>query len=133
MWVYGIFFLLLWILLLVSLVFYYLWKTIFIKSKLKKVSLEDLKIIENYYKADKDNYLLSEYELYFLFDEIDYICMCFYEMKKNIPNYDSVYSKEELEFIKTCNIEAIIILYEKSKQAINAIYKYYDETGKRKI
>lgn len=101
----------------------------FRKFKLKKISKEDLEIINDYYSIKKDWFKLLHFNLVTNFENIDYICDCFYKMKKKIP---IIKGYNEFDLINHPNGE-ISGYYKKAIKALDVIYKYYDKDGNRLI
>lgn len=101
----------------------------FRKFKLKKISKDDLEIINNYYSIKKDWFKLLHFNLVTNFENIDYICDCFYKMKKKIP---VIKGYNEFGLINHPN-EEISDYYKKAIKTLDVIYKYYDKDGNRLI
>lgn len=101
----------------------------FRKFKLKKISKDDLEIINSYYSVKKDWFKLLYFNLVTNFENIDYICDCFYKMKKKIP---VIKGYDEFDLINHPN-EEISDYYKKAIKALDVIYKYYDKDGNRLI
>lgn len=129
---FGIYFLVIFFAFYIVFIFNSFSKKIFIKQKLKKVSKENLDIIEKYYVMKKDWILLCDYDLVMFFEAIDFVCMDFYKMKNKIVQKNLFDNKKIKEIIEKSD-EEIKKYYKLGMHAINSIYKYYDETGKRKI
>lgn len=101
----------------------------FRKFKLKKIPKDDLEIINDYYSIKKDWFKLLHFNLVTNFENIDYICDCFYKMKNKIP---VIKGYDEFDLINHPN-EEIRDYYKKAIKALDVIYKYYDKDGNRLI
>ena len=102
----------------------------FRKYKLKKISEDDLEIINDYYSIKKDWFKLLYFNLVTNFEDIDYICDGFYKMKKKIPIIKDY--NEDIDLINHPNGE-ISDYYKSAIKALDIFYKYYDKDGNRLI
>ena len=103
-----------------------------IQTKQKKIKQEDTYVIDKYCQTNKNWELLSEYDLVMFFEAIDFICRDFYKMEEEIVQ-KNLFDNIKIKGIIEKSDEEIKQYYKLGMNAINFIYKYYDETGKRKI
>ena len=130
----GNYFILLLLIILILLIAYYFLKRLFIKNKMRKISPDDLEIINKFYNNDICYSLLSRYDdLAIFIEEIDFACMHFYEMKRKISELEVIFEWKIDKVIKKCDNQKVIEHYQNGLKAINVILKYYDKNGNRKI
>lgn len=115
------------IILVFSLMFFFD-RRISAPSRLKKVSDDDLNIIKEFNEIHMSDVpcLLDDY-----IENILFLCSDFLAMKKKIFSRDFFEDEYLLEEING-DIE-LLLLYNKGQKVIDAVFKYYEIDGKRKI
>lgn len=104
------------------------------KYLLKKIDKDDLDLIKSYELCQKDWGLALDYNVLLDFEDIDFICIDFLDMKKNIFLLKgNIFDKEFENIVKSSYDKNLTKWYNQAKKVINCIYKYYDKDGKRKI
>lgn len=126
-YVYPVFMLLMLILLIYMLCFLYN-KKVICKKKLRKVSDEDLALIEEFSSIKAGN-VPSELEDYI--EDVSFLCEDFLEMKKQIFSRDFFDDEFVLEEIN--GMQEWLYLYNKCRKVVDIVYKYYDSDGKRMV
>ena len=102
--------------------------------KIKKVLDDDLNIIQKYFCIQKENSLLSKHGLILYFEEIDFAIMNFYDMKRRLcTTKKRLYDREIERGISIINNKEINMYYKLAIEALDTIFKYYDDNGIRKI
>lgn len=104
------------------------------RSLLNKIDKDDLKFIKSYELCQKDWGLALDYNILVDFENIDFICMDFLDMKKDIHFLkDDIFYEEFENIVKSSKNKELMKWHDQAKKVINCIYKYYDDNGQRKI
>lgn len=104
------------------------------KYLLNKIDKEDLELIRDYESCQKDWGLALDYNVLIDFEDIDFICMDFLDMKKDIYFLkDDIFYEEFENIVMSSKDKDLIEWYNQAKKVIDCIYKYYDDNGQRKF
>ncbi|MBR4177873.1 MAG: hypothetical protein IKR57_00825 [Bacilli bacterium] len=113
-------------------VYKYIIKKVIRNIRIKKVSKKDIKVLDSYLNYKFDSELLIDNELDDYIDFVKYLIKDFKEMEKDI-HYKKEEMEEDLKNSSKFKNRTIKEYIKKSKEALDIIYKYYDDTGIRII
>ena len=113
-------------------VYKYIIKKVIRNIRIKKVSKKDIKVLDSYLNYKFDIELLIDNELDDYIDFVKYLIKDFKEMEKDI-HYKKEEMEEDLKNSSKFKNRTIKEYIKKSKEALDIIYKYYDDTGIRII
>ena len=103
-------------------------KKVLSKKRLTKVAPDDLRLIKEFSSikiGDVPSELIDYIEM------VSFLCMDFLEMKKKIFSRD--FFDEEFLLEETEGVQEFMYLYNRAKNVVETVYKYYNADGKRII